>query len=109
MNRVLKRKLEQSGFKVVSYTSMAWYIHVDADIYLLDLWLEDLAYPLIKKIRNKTDKPIIIYSTYNNVDIIEEALNSWADAFINKLSTARTLISRIQWFYKMYNRLIDKK
>lgn len=96
----LVAKLEKSGFEIV------W---TDADVYIMDLWLDDwLCWDLIKNIRSKTDALIIVYSWYSNMDYKKKALLLWCDRYISKVISTNELILELQFSLQTYKRLCIK-
>lgn len=67
--------------------------------------LEQFSFPLIENIRSKTDRPIIVYSSYHVPEKVEQALKCWADIFIDKITLPKILILKLEALHNMYLRL----
>jgi DNA-binding NtrC family response regulator len=74
-------------------------------LYIIDIWLEQPSFWLIKDIRSKTDKPIAVYSAYNNIDYVTKSFLSGADQFFDKIVTPRSLVYKSMGLMNMYNRI----
>ena len=109
LTRSLAKKLNREWFETYVFHSMYNFKYEEWILYLIDIWLEKPSFSLIKSLREKTDKPIVVYSAYNNLDYIQHAFECWADEYFNKLLTPRVLIYKIKGLINMYNRITWKK
>lgn len=105
-NRILasriKKRLEKDLFSVKLFSWLQDFKinhKLQADLYLIDLWLWDWSwFDLIKYIREdkKSHIPIIIISSYNDEDKKIYWLNLWADDYLSKIFSTKELIARIR-------------
>ena len=66
----IKRKLVDYNIDI--FNSIKSYKHKQADLYIIDIGLEEKSFNLIKQIRKKTTSPIIILTCYDDEETIEE-------------------------------------
>ena len=102
MSKNLKSKLERWGFHITN--------KYDADLYILDLWMDwGINYDEIEIIRDQTDRIIVMFSWYQAPDIVRECLNRWADVYIYKMISPVDLLNRIKALINLQDRLCGKK
>lgn len=106
-SNIFSKRLRMEWFNTTIFNSIKSYAHIEADLYIIDLHLEKKSYWLIKKIRNQTDKPIMVLSAYNNVEYINKTIDYWADCYIIKWISIIELISQIKALLRFYNRLTE--
>ena len=66
----------------------------EVDIFIIDLHLSDLSFPLIER-AHKTKKPIIILSWYRSNNFVEKSLRNWATVFLDKTISSEILYLQI--------------
>lgn len=88
------------------FNSIQSYSHIEADLYLIDIKLEKNSFELISEIREKTQSPICVVSSYSEKDYIKVCFQNWADFYINKLVNPFLYQYKILWLYNMSKRLI---
>lgn len=101
----IAKKLQRNGFEVESFSSIIDYEHIEADLYLMDLKMETYAFDLIKHIRDKTDKPIVMFSWHTEPPLVLKSLELWADIYMCKLMPPNEMIARLKAILRFYKRL----
>lgn len=103
---ILWRKISKEWFNVICFNSI-WDFDFELNVwlYIIDLKLEKFTFDLIKKLRSRTDKPIMILSWYSNQDFKIKSFESWADCYSNKLSSPKIILAKIKSLIRMYHRI----
>ena len=102
LRRDLKEILEKNEYRVVTASSVQealWYVCNDEeiDLYLLDLWLPDgEGFAICKKIREKSQKPVIFLTVCDDEESVIQGLELGGDDYVIKPFRIRELLSRIQ-------------
>jgi len=109
LNKAIYKKLERNDIECVIFNSISSFHYVDADVYVFDIMLEKKSYDLIKELREKTDKPIMVYTSYSHIEYLNHTYESWADLFIWKVISPNILILKIKGVHRMYQRLKNKQ
>ncbi len=100
------KKLNKNWYHTVVYNSFEEFMinrSNSADLYILDLSLEDWSwFDIIKYLRKekKVDTPIIITSAYCDIDSKIYGLDLWADDYIPKPFSWEELIARIRSLFR---------
>ncbi len=99
-------KLNKEGITEIKiFNSIQSYIHIEAELYLIDIKLEKNSFDLISEIRKNTTGIICIVSSYSEKDYVKKCFQSGADFYINKLVNPFLYQYKILWLYKMIKRL----
>jgi len=99
-------KLNKLWIKEIKvFNSIQSYIHIEANLYLIDIKLEQNSFDLIKEIREKTNAPICIVSSYSEKDCVKLCFKHWADMYINKIINPYLYSEKVLWMYNMSKRL----
>ena len=102
LRRDLREILEKNEYRVVTASSVQealWYVCHDEeiDLYLLDLWLPDgEGFAICKKIREKSQKPVIFLTVCDDEESVIQGLELGGDDYVIKPFRIRELLSRIQ-------------
>lgn len=102
LRRDLREILEKNEYRVVTASSVQealWYVCNDEeiDLYLLDLWLPDgEGFAICKKIREKSQKPVIFLTVCDDEESVIQGLELGGDDYVIKPFRIRELLSRIQ-------------
>lgn len=92
-------------YDIKIFNSIQSYIHMEADLYLIDIRLEKNSFDLISEIRNKSNSVICVVSSYSEKDYVKQCFHNWADFYINKVVNPYLYQYKIFWIYKMIKRL----
>lgn len=87
------------------FNSIQSYIHIEAELYLVDIRLEKNSFDLISEIRKQTNGVICIVSSYSEKEYIKKCFTNWADFYINKLVNPFLYQYKILGLYNMIKRL----
>ncbi|MGN1164046.1 MAG: response regulator transcription factor [Candidatus Ornithospirochaeta sp.] len=106
--------LENAGFSVKGFSSgregISHFILNGADLVLLDLGLPDMdGMDVLKKIREKSEVPVIIVSARDQDKEKVLALDEGADDYLTKPFSAQELMARIRVAIRHYRRMTKGK
>lgn len=104
--RNIVNKLTKEWIKDIRvFTSVQSYNHIEADLYLIDIKLEVNSFELIWEIREKTNSPICVVSSYSDREYIKQCFENGADMYINKIVNPYLYAYKVLWMYRMAKRL----
>ena len=101
----IEYSLEQEGYVVSrAATVKEAYERIDgADLYVLDLTLpEGSGYDICKRVRERSEKPVIFLSACDEEVNVVMGLDMGADDYITKPFRVRELMSRIRMVLRRY-------
>lgn len=95
----LERTLKRKGFTFTENVE-----DKDIDIFLIDvlLWGGKTSYKFTKELREKTNKPIILFSSHICRDKLKQFQNIPVNEYINKWEPINVIVMRLEMNYNMY-------
>lgn len=101
--KIIERK-NISNYKF--FTDVENYEYIEADLYIFDLRIwNKKSFNLIKETNKKTNKPIIVLSSFYDRDSIINALRSWATFYLQKNTPVDILYLFLQNFLQLSNKI----
>lgn len=101
----LEYSLIQEGYEVIRADTVnrAYEFLDEADLFILDLSLPDgTGYDICKKVKEKSEKPVIFLSACDEEVNVVMGIDMGADDYITKPFRIRELISRIRMIMRRY-------
>lgn len=93
----LIKKLNKKGINEIHlFESIKSYIHIKADLYIIDIRLEKNSFELMEEIRKKTWKLIVAFSHYTSQEYIIKALDHGADLYVEKHDSPTLTVKKIR-------------
>lgn len=108
----IAKMMKKDWNEVIIFNKISDFVFEEADIFIIDIQMEELSFWLISDIRNKTINPVIVFSNFSNVEYKTQAHSCWVDVYFEKLTQPKAFYESVNALHRMnlrYKKYYDNK